>query len=266
MRRIVTKAHKIVALALVALLATACSGGAVDQPPKGKVTVSTPPNEGAYPTVAGDFATAVTFTKLVHKDKLKEAGALVKPESAAARYIVHRQGLVKADKIAGYTPEPFKGSFRPDPATGSIKIKDTGGDKKIIYTWKDFTYDQGKVTGWTGKTGPVESVLWSRQSSDSSRGRQAELKSAHLANSGSIFVVVELSSSKGTGWGDAEYAAKDGYRQSASDQSTRNLSRGEKTLALFAFADAELGGKLHIPYYDEDGTSQGIWELELAIR
>ena len=24
--------------------------------------------------------------------------------------------------------------------------------------------------GWTGKTGPVESVLWSRQSNDSSRG------------------------------------------------------------------------------------------------
>ena len=40
--------------------------------------------------------------------------------------------------------------------------------RKITYTWKDFTYDQGKVTGWTGKTGLVESVLWSQQSSDSS--------------------------------------------------------------------------------------------------
>jgi hypothetical protein len=261
----VTKAHKIAALALVTLLATACSGGGAAGQLPGEVTVSTPPDESVSPTSRGDFATAVTFTQLVHKDKLKEAGALVKPESAAARYIVHRQGFVKADKIAGYTPEPFKGSFRRDPATGSIKIKDTGGDKKITYTWKDFTYDQGKVTGWTGKTGPVESVLWSRQSSDSSRGRKAELKSAHLANSGSLFVVVELSSSKSTGWGDAEYAAKDGHRQGASDQSTRDLSGDQKTLALFGFADAKFGGKLHIPYYEEDGTSEGNWELELAI-
>jgi hypothetical protein len=75
-----------------------------------------------------------------------------------------------------------------------------------------------------------------------------------------------LSVSKGTGWGDAEYAAKDGYRQGASDKSTRDLTGGEKTLALFAFTDAKFGGVLHIPYYDEDGTSQGNWELELAIK
>jgi hypothetical protein len=34
----------------------------------------------------------------------------------------------------------------------------------------------------------------------------------------------------------------------------------------FAFLDAEFGGELHIPYYDEAGTSQRHWELELAIR
>jgi hypothetical protein len=32
------------------------------------------------------------------------------------------------------------------------------------------------------------------------------------------------------------------------------------------FEDARFGGIVPIPYYDEDGTSQGNWELELAIK
>jgi hypothetical protein len=44
------------------------------------------------------------------------------------------------------------------------------------------------------------------------------------------------------------------------------LPPGEKTLAYFAFEDARFGGIVPIPYYDEDGTSQGNWELELAIK
>ena len=153
----------------------------------------------------------------------------------------------------------------PDPATGAIKIK-YDNKPKTKDTWKDFTFDQGKISGWTGKTGPVKSVLWSRTTSDQSRGRKAELKSAYLTNSKALYAIVELSSSKATSWGNAEYTAKGDYRQGAFKQSAGEIAAGEKTLAYFAFENAKIGGVLHIPYYDEDGTSQGRWKLELPIK
>jgi hypothetical protein len=44
-------------------------------------------------------------------------------------------------------------------------------------------------------------------------------------------ITVELSASQGTGFGDAEYAARDGYRQAVAEQNASDLSKGEKTLA-----------------------------------
>jgi hypothetical protein len=87
---------------------------------------------------------------------------------------VHRQLMTKAEKITGYTSEPETPKIETDPATGAIKIK-YNDDPKTKYTWKDFTFDQGKITGWTGKTGPVKPVLWSRMTSDPVDERQAEV-------------------------------------------------------------------------------------------
>ena len=120
---------------------------------------------------------------------------------------MHRQLMTKAEKIIGYALGTRESENRPDPATGAIKIK-YDDEPKTKYTWKDFTFDQGKISGWTGKAGPVESVLWSRTTSDQSRGRKAELKSAYLSNSKALYAIVELSSSKATSWGNAEYIAK----------------------------------------------------------
>jgi hypothetical protein len=49
----------------------------------------------------------------------------------------------------------------------------------------------------------------------------------------------------------------------AFDHGAGDLAAGEKRLAYFAFEDARFGGSVHIPYYDEDGTSQGNWELAI---
>jgi hypothetical protein len=255
----------LVATLLILALAGCSAGGDSSQLPDGEVIVSTPPDASATPASAGDFATAVKFTKLIHDDETKKAGQLVAPESAAARYVMHRQLMTKAEKIIGYAAEPETPKIDPDPATGAIKIK-YDDEPKTKYTWKDFTFDQGKINGWTGKTGPVESVLWSRTTSDQSRGRKAELKSAYLSNSKALYAIVELSSSKATSWGNAEYIAKGDYRQAAFDESAGDLAAGKKTLAYFAFEDAKFGGVVHIPYYDEDGTSHGNWELELPIK
>jgi hypothetical protein len=111
----------------------------------------------------------------------------------------------------------------------------------------------------------VKSALWSRTTTDQSRGREARLKSAYLSNGKALSAIVELSSGTATSWGNTEYTAKGDYRQAAFDHSAGDLAAGEKTLAYFAFEDARFGGIVHIPYYDEDGTSQGNWELEPQV-
>lgn len=209
------------------------------------------------------------FTELAHQTRHREANGLVVPESPAARYLAHQANQLKAERIAGYDrsgeEEP---SIKPDPATGSIKIKyaKTESTPAISYTWRDFTFEQGEVTGWTGKSGPVQDVLWTRTTTDAKLSTKAKLESAYRANSGNLVLVVELSATKARGFGDAEYTAKGGYRQAVLEQNASDLSEGERTLALFVFEDAKFVGTLHIPFYDESGSSYGDWELQLVIK
>jgi hypothetical protein len=180
--------------------------------------------------------------------------------------------MFRAEKISGgYPADGETPSIKTDPIKQTITIRyhgqeGVGHGKALGYTWRNFTYDQGKITGWTGASGPIGSVLWTRQTFGESRGRKAVLKSAYLSNDKAMNIVVELSSSRGTTWGNAEYTAKGGYRQTATDQGAGNLSKGEKTLGYFSFEDAKFGGTLHIPHYDADGTAEGNWELVLAIK
>lgn len=270
-----------IALLTVLLTALAACSNGEDPPapePAGDVTVSTPPDSPSpspspTPSTADDFDTAVKFVELVHdpdRESLSRTRDLIQPESAAARYVAHQTLLGKAQAISGYSPTSTTApTIKPNRAKGTVTVTQDaveGETRGFNYTWKDFTFDRGKLTGWTGASGPVGSVLWTRQTTDESRGRKAVLKSAYRTNTKSMNIVVELSSTKGTSFSDAEYAAKDGYRQALTEQNASDLSSGEKTLAYFVFDDAQFGGRLHIPYYDEDGTSQGDWELDLAVK
>jgi hypothetical protein len=264
---------RVAAAILGATLAlVGCSGGGANDvtQPQGEPTVSTPADETPTPgPVSDDFSTAVKFTKLSHQNKHKEANGLVVPESPAARYLAHQVLITKAQSLAGYDEsEDEEPSVKPDPATGSIKIKfaRTESGSALSYTWRDFTFEQGKITGWTGKSGPVKDVLWTRTTTDSKLSTKAKLESAYRSNSGNLYVVVELSASKGRGFGDAEYSAHDGYRQTVMEQNASDLAKGEKTLAYFTFKNAKFGGTLHIPFYDQTGSSYGDWELKLKIK
>jgi hypothetical protein len=260
---------RIAALVLVALLAAGCSsGGAKDHPaqPQGEPTVSTPADTTPPPALTDDFASALQFTKLVWRDKYSAAAELTVPESPAARYLAAQVLVAKAQRLTGSPPADGSVGFKPDAAAGSITITYKDDQGKSTYTWKDFTFEQGKLTGWTAKRGPIKDALWTRTSNDSSRGVKAKLASAYLSSSGNLWVTVELSANRARGFGDAEYAAKGGYRQTASEQYASDLAAGEKTLAYFIFDDSKFGGTMHIPYYDGNGTSQGDWELKLAIK
>jgi hypothetical protein len=268
------------AILILALSLAGCSGGGANdqsaqQVSSSEPSVSTPPDETATPATTGDFDTAVKFTKLAHTNKYKEAAELVVPESPADRYVVHQTLYRRAMKTSqGYAPEDVPPEFEPDPGKGSIKIiflaeaetQQEARENATSYTWKDFTYEGGKIAGWTGKSGPVKDLLWTRTTHAESRGRRAELKSAYLSNIGSLIAVVELWSSQPSQFWEGEYTARGGYRQAASEYGARDLSEGEKTLGYYVFEDAKFGGVLHIPYTDGDGSSQGDWNLKLAIK
>ena len=260
---------------------SACSGGSggaqASQAPSGDVTVSTPPDTPTpSPTPTEDpnkdFKTAVEFTTLTHNDEHAEAARLVKPESPAARYLAHQTLAAKAEKIGGAPDNDEVPTIKSDAKTQSIKVTFAADEpvegekakKPLTYTWKDFTFDDGKITGWTGKSGPVKNVLWTRETTAAAKGRKAVLKSAYKANSGALVIVVELSSKVATGFTYGEYAANGGYRQEVSDQYDSELSKGEKTLAEFVVPDAPFGGKLHIPFTDAEGFDQG--EMLLTIK
>ena len=269
--------------AVTTLLTAGCMTAESSRPPASssspsEVTVSTPPDSPSptstpsAPASNANFDAAIKFVELVlspDSGALAKTRDLIKPESAAARYVAHQTLLARAESLANLEPSTQEPTLKGDARTGQIKISYEaveGEGSAQSYTWKDFTFDQGKVAGWTGPNGPVGSVLWSRQTSDESRGRSAVLKSAYQSNSGNLFAVVELSSKIGTDFSTASYAAKGGYRQDSADQNASKLAKGEKTLAYFEFDDAKFGGQLYIPYYDEDGTSDGDWVLKLAIK
>jgi hypothetical protein len=247
-----------------------CSGGGASDHPvqQTEPTVSTPPDETPAPTpVSDDFATAVKFTKLTHQSRYKEASGLVVPESPAARYLAHQTLMRKAQQIAGYNQsgdeEP---SLKPDPTTGTIKIRyEDQSEGETKYTWRDFTFEQGKITGWTGASGPVKDVLWSRESKDSALGATAELASAYRTNAGNMDVVVEWCAKRDIDLSyEPSYSAKGGYRQHASDFNADELADGEKTLAYYTFDDAKFGGKLRLKIASASGYSTA--NLELAIK
>ena len=268
------------AIVILALSLASCSGSGANDLPAQQVSsyqpsVSTPPDETATPDATSDFDTAVKFTKLAHTNEYKEAAELVVPESPAERYVVHQTLYRRALRASqGYAPEDVPPEFEPDPAKGSIKIiflaqaetQQEATENATSYTWKDFTYKGGKIASWTGKSGPVEDVLWTRTTHAASRGRRAELKSAYLSDIGSLIAVVELWTSQPSKFLEGEYTARGGDRQAASEYGARDLSEGEKTLGYYVFEDAKFGGTLRIPYTDGDGSSQGDWKLKLVIK
>jgi hypothetical protein len=88
-------------------------------------------------------------------------------------------------------------------------------------------------------------------------------ESAYLSNIGSLLVVVELSSSEASQFWEAEHGPR-WLPPGRLRVRARDLSEGEKTLGYYVFEDAKSGGTLHIPYMDDDGTSQRDWKTQAS--
>ncbi len=109
-------------------------------------------------------------------------------------------------------------------------------------------------------------MLWTRTTADSKPGTKAKLESAYRSNNGNLFVVVKLAASKGRGSVTLNTRPRADTGKAVLNQNASDLSKGVKTLAYLTFKNAKFGGTLHIPFYDDSGSSYGNWDLALKIK
>jgi hypothetical protein len=260
--------QRLAAALAASLLLTGCSGGiagSVTENPDAapEATTANP----AAPSSSDYLASALKFTRLVHLGKHSQAQSLVEPNSPAARYIAHQLADTKAYKIDGLGDSNVEGDWKisGDEKTGKVRIKPSDGSAS--YTWEQFTYSgAGNITGWTGASGPIESALWTRESSDTGLGVTVRLVSAYRTNIGAMRMVVDYSTKRDVELSyTASYAARGGDRQDATEQSSQNeLEEGEETVTHYSFADATFGGTLRLKVVSIEGGQAA--DLVLAIR
>lgn len=240
-----------------------------DRPSSGSSTPA-PSEDGA-----GDFSSAVEFTRLAHIGDYGAAGGLVADNSPAARYIAHQIAYRRAYELNG---QPLTESssndvtIDGDAKTGDIKIEITDGDDTTKYTWKNFTFDEsGKITAWTGKSGPIDGALWSKSDSDEAHSVTVKLVSAYVSNGGSLTVVTEVSSLKrAIRVDDAVFTPADGYRQQDTAGLYTEVGKGEKAMTVFSFPDAKIGGKLRLELgridTDDPSSSYELATVTLHVK
>ena len=260
--------QRLVAALAASLLLTGCSGGiaasGTENPqaaPEATTANPTAPSSSDY------FASALEFTRLVHLGKHSQARSVVEPNSPAARYITHQLADTKAYKIDGLGDSNVEGDWRisGDEKTGKVRIKPSDGSAS--YTWDEFTYSgAGKITGWTGASGPIEAALWTRESSDTGLGVTVRLVSAYRTNIGAMRMVVDYSTKRDVDLSyTASYAVRGGSRQNSTEQSSKNeLEKGKETFTHYSFDDAQFGGTLRLKVASMNGSETA--NLVLAIR
>ena len=203
MRRSLKFASIVAAAAIVVTAAAGCSSGGTgttpnlstptpavslpgDKPSSGLVNLNSPATTGT-----GDFSSAVEFARLAHLGDYGAAGGLVADNSPAARYLAHQTAYRRAYELNGQpitenTPNDV--TVDGDAKTGDIKIEINDGDETTKYTWKNFAFDgSSKITAWTGKSGPIDKVLWSKSDSDEAHGVTVKLVSAYVSNGGDLY-------------------------------------------------------------------------------
>jgi hypothetical protein len=268
------------AAALAFGLAACSAGGAgtsptVESTPKVSLSpettdATTPPSEPAN----AEFANMVEFTRLVHVGDIGRAGSLVADNSAAARYIAHQNALKRFNELNGQPSDRNEDDFTidGDEKAGSIRIEFTGNEP-TVYTWKEFKVDGlGKILSWTGKSGPIDKILWHQASTAKTHGVTVKLLTAYVNNGGDLNIVVELSSAKRTiRVDDAIYTPRDGYRQQDSASHYAEVDKGEKALTLFQFDNVgTLGGKLKLGIGrldpSDSSSSYALGTINLAVK
>lgn len=240
---------RLFVLALVVPLA-ACSGGTGVAPapntpaassaaPVAQATSTTNP----APTLVDDWSNAVKFSELALAGKHEGAKKYVSPGSAADRYLIHQIALREAVVAAG--------SARNDPLTPTVN-RDSGtisfsqGEGEDDTVWKDFTYDGGKVSGWTIGETPLSSRVWTKDAEASLKGVNVKLVSAYQ-NDSALWVILDVTSADRDlkmDYSPALTDAKKRQREAATVVGPDEVKTGTSAYVAYAFEGAAYGGTL----------------------
>jgi hypothetical protein len=272
MKKVITAiAAPILLLLLLFPLLAGCSSDGAQSPnvtSQDQTSAPTPTVTASTPASRDDFATAVKFTQHSFDREYNEADDFVAPGSAADRYVLHRKKFAEALEIDGWdeNDDSIPAIVEPDMRIRTIKIEETSYGKEYKYVWKDFTFDPtGKVSGWTGGSGNLASVLWNKDSKDSASGLTGQLVSAYRADVGNVEVVIEFKAYSDVSFYAASYSPRSGYRRDPYNSTSQIvLNKGDKTLGYFVFKNTNFGGKLRIevvPSNVEIGDSTSTVEL-----
>lgn len=247
----VRKAAAITTAVLVLTLGVAgCTASpATRAPSQTSSPTSAPAGTPAIDQNAEQNATIEAFVSAAWQSRHDEATQYVSPGSAAERYVVHQKAVATAYAANG------EGSTDPEAqptltfTNGVATVAD--GAAATPYTLTDFTFDDnGLITSWTGRSGPVADALWTQPWSGQTGGNTVDLVSAYKANSGALLVVLKVAANEAAtspyGY-SATYSASDGITYSATSASQpQTIAAGSAGYLVLIFDGAPFGGTVNV--------------------
>jgi hypothetical protein len=257
--------------ALLVAAAIGLAGCTTEAATREPVESSAPPTNTAESDQNAEHnATIEAFISPAFNDQFEQALQHASPGSPAERYVAHQQAYATALNANGDAPVDDPATETDDAPTltfdeGVVNVV-AGGEK---YSLTDFTFDEnGLVTAWTGKSGPVADVLWTQPWSGQTGGNTVDLVSAYKANAGQLIVVIKVTANEraATVFGyNATYAASDGITYAASGSSQPSqITAGSAGYTILIFSGAPFGGTVNLEGSSPDDYSAS-WSAAIPV-
>lgn len=270
------QASSLLTIAIVAGSFSGCTGNARDTADtivsasaptqSASTSASVAPTEGSAQI---SWETVADFVSASHEADYETAFRLAAPDSPAYRYVLHQQAAHEAQVTSGNAPENLDYTIEANQDAGTVSIDYTDNDGDPAgYTWSDFKVDdRGRVYSWTGKSGPVADVLWSKDSHVTVAGTNVSLVSAYRANSGDLYVVLDVSPSK--------FALSPDYEPTfvGADKRTREataaivpdrIDKGTSGYLMYVFQGAKFGGTVTVNIQDGGYNDRGSAKIRIS--
>lgn len=228
------------------------------------VTVADASASASAPAKVADnsWESVTTFVEAQWDGETEKALALTEPGSPAERYAKYQ---IAADEAyvtngQGSMSEGVAFSYVDDSDAGTVTITDQN-DPTTEYIWSDFVVSPtGKVVTWTGASGPLEDALWSKDATAKAAGATIELVGAYKANSGNLFIVLDVEAGdKGATMAyDASYVVDGRSTKATYTVAPSSIEPNTKAYHVYVFENADFGGTFKADVMTEDYMTTGV--------
>lgn len=197
--------------------------------------------------VAANWDAVVQFVRDVHEGDPSAAQKMAAADSPALHYTEYLHDADIAARAAGVAADDTKFAFKADAKTHVVTITatPTEGDPSE-YAWTDFQVtDDGKITSWTGASGPLADVLGKDHDSKEAKGQKVTVAHAYKSNGGAVFIILKVESTV-DGYPDSApvYVGPDGIARKPGGWITNDIVKDATTYLQYIYPDADFGGKL----------------------